>query len=442
MHRQFSAALVLFMGTLFSVNAWAKDANVLTSVEFTGVADYIEFAFETKTPPQADSISARIDGTVLVLRLEETQVKRRWIKVKDSQIKRTLLHPSRGSVPAANLRVRFFKTLDEAIIRNIRVRVEGDRLIAAIPRNATIANAWAGKSAPASNVEQKTRQAMPTQMPGTAQNTESAVEQVAMGPMPLADVVPSPEDIPLGLPADDEAVAVTSSEKAPENMPVASGLAQASTDKLGMGAIAMSLLFLLGVGFVLWRRMRVPGAEESVGPMIRPVGTHMLGPKQGLLLVEVAGDMVLLGTGEKGVQMLTKIEGKPSADAEPVGPRVEPLSQPIDHNAVENAARPAFTERLGNAIDRIREAAGAASVRSQSYSSIHDDATSDLDDENSLEEFAGRRDDVNLSGAAKRSARRQFAPVEPQRPEPIYGAQPPVNDSDDLLNKLRNLQSA
>ena len=35
----------------------------------------------------------------------------------------------------------------------------------------------------------------------------------------------------------------------------------------------------------------------------------MLGPKQGLLLVDVAGEMVLLGTTDKGVQLLTKLEG-------------------------------------------------------------------------------------------------------------------------------------
>ena len=52
------------------------------------------------------------------------------------------------------------------------------------------------------------------------------------------------------------------------------------------------------------------------GPLIRPIGTHMLGPKQGLLLVDVAGEMVLLGTTDKGVQLLTKLDGTGLEDAE------------------------------------------------------------------------------------------------------------------------------
>lgn len=450
MHR-FLAVLILALSSLASVNAWAKDVNVLTKVEFNALADYMEFEFQARNPLAPEAISARADGHVLVFRFADVRTKRRWLKLDDEQIKRTLLHPSRKKGPSANLRVRFFEPVDSAVLKNIRVRNEGGRLIAAVPRTADVARMWAGNAsevakAPAAVPTTSTKaepKPAPSKMvkdPVAAATTPQAPNA---GPMPAAPAPESPEDMPLNLPeTKDEVVAQKAEEADEEALPVESGLAQVPADNLNMGAIAMSLLFLLGVGFVLWRRMRATGTEESSGPLIRPVGSHMLGPKQGLLLVEVAGDMVLLGTGEKGVQMLTKIEGKTSEDSQPVAPRVEPLAQPIDANSVEAGTRPAFTERLGQAIERIREVAGGVSIRSESYSSIHDEVAADLDPNDPLASLADGVQDVSVGATRSRASRRDFNPIEPRMPEPVYGGQPPVNDSDDLLAKLRNLQSA
>ena len=62
----------------------------------------------------------------------------------------------------------------------------------------------------------------------------------------------------------------------------------------------------------------------------------MLGPKQSLLLVDVAGDMVLLGTGDKGIQMLTKIEGRDHVDL--LAPaKVTPSSTKVPSQAMTGA---------------------------------------------------------------------------------------------------------
>ena len=136
--------------------------------------------------------------------------------------------------------------------------------------------------------------------------------------------------------------------------------------------------------------------------------------------------------------MLTKIESKPSPDAQSVASRVESLEVPISEEALRQATRPGLAERFGSALERIREVTGTQNIRAESYSSIQDDVESPSNDGDHLSQLIAGVEDVRLS----RASRREFDPVQPAKPEPIYQSQPPVNDGDDLLQRLRNLQSA
>ncbi len=428
MNRFVTHTLILIL-SLISVNAWAADANRLTSVDFSATGDYLEFSFQADQPVAESRLSARADGNVLVFRFDELVAKRRWIKIRDKQVKRTLVHPSREMDKVSYFRVRFFEPVTDEVVRNIRVRQDGNRLIAAVPRSTAIAVSWENANVVARPEANKAAAPVGPEFVPTAPTTDM--------PQPTESIT-SAEDLPLFPEKTSGETAPAKDAASGEDTEMEAGLAQMPEDTLNFGAVAMSLLFLAVVGVFLWRKMRAPQANENGGPMIRPVGSHMLGPKQGLLLIEVAGDMVLLGTGDKGVQMLTKIESKPSPDAQSVASRVESLEVPISEEALRQATRPGLAERFGSALERIREVTGTQNIRAESYSSIQDDVESPSNEGDHLSQLIAGVEDVRLS----RASRREFDPVQPAKPEPIYQSQPPVNDGDDLLQRLRNLQSA
>ncbi|MCA9557325.1 MAG: hypothetical protein KC583_02065, partial [Myxococcales bacterium] len=111
------------------VNAQAGDVKTLTKVDFAGTDDALEFALHAAPALTEADLSARTDGAVLMLRVENTQTDRVWLETPDDLIKRTLLHPSRRKAPAAVVRVRLKKPLSDAMLRNIMVRSEGGALV-------------------------------------------------------------------------------------------------------------------------------------------------------------------------------------------------------------------------------------------------------------------------------------------------------------------------
>jgi flagellar protein FliO/FliZ len=139
------------------------------------------------------------------------------------------------------------------------------------------------------------------------------------------------------------------------------------SDSTGTGAAAMTLCLLLGGGFFLWRKIKHHRPNAQNGRLITPLSTHFLGPKQGLLLLDVAGEMVLLGTSEKGVQMLTKIErtAAPEKATETPADRHARDAAAVAALAAQSAPAPVAPQsdespkagraaRLGAAIEKVR----------------------------------------------------------------------------------------
>ncbi|MCB9553208.1 MAG: flagellar biosynthetic protein FliO [Myxococcales bacterium] len=197
----------------------------------------------------------------------------------------------------------------------------------------------------------------------------------------------------------------------------------------------------------MWRRMRGARDAHTGRPLIRPVGTHMLGPKQSLLLVDVAGEMVLLGTTDKGVQMLTKIEAR-DTDPHPRDARPAPVAAPAA------AAEPqGFAARLGGALARFRTAAGhidprppappAPTTPSPRFAArVRDTAPPPPTDDRATDRAATAPPTAPPTAASSR----RRAPAATSRPSPLPPPhrphRPQTDPAADLLQKIRRLQSA
>ncbi len=450
-------AFVLVVLPLAGVNAQSETVKSLTDVTYVGTSDRIEFSFLADEPLKVEDLSARTQGSLLVLRLENAKTSRRWISIADASVKRVLVHASKKRAPAANLRIRFHKKVDSAVVRNIRVRSEGGRVIAAVPRNAKVALAWEGanvqpepqpleeKKAKAESAPVQTKpiqaaqkaESVPTKAVVVEKKTVTTEAQQAVNDDKSVEAVPANTEESQALEApSEEDIAIEVDESQPL---VSNEMADGIPEGPGMGAVAMSFLLVLVVGLFLWRRMRKQSGQAGTAPMIRTVGSHMLGPKQGLLLVDVAGEMVLLGTSDKGVQLLTKIES-PRAQNEQsetgISQLVESVGEAVPANAMGLSER--MSNGLGKVIDRIRQQAAAQSGEDVGATGEGTDFTDPVDTYRALVNGARQ------SAARQRlnPARRDFAPVAPAKPKRLDEIEPPLNSSDDLLNKLRNLQSA
>ena len=347
--RGLNIVFVILLGVLTwtsSVNAETKRVNRLTGVEFNSGPDAFEFAFVAKRhafDPQ--HISAHADGEVLNLRLEQTRTKRRWIDTDDPDIRRTYLHPSARREPAAVLRIRLKRAISDAVLRNIVVRAEGRRLIAAIPRSEKIAARWASQAKTPAKEAVETPVAQP-EAKTTAESKKAPEAATSTTDTEAVAAAPESEETLLVLPSATD----TTKAEGEDAEALPAGLAHPDPKGPSLGAIGMSVLFLMAIGIVLWRRMRPANATSGNGRLIKPIGSHILGPKHRLLLVDVAGQLVLLGSHEKGVQMLTTIPRNDDVTA-------SEDEVPLDAMPEAAATGASFADRLGRAVVRMRDAA-------------------------------------------------------------------------------------
>jgi flagellar biogenesis protein FliO len=389
---------LLIAFTLFSQVAFAASDLVVQKVELTKASDYVEFSFHLNQPVKPSALSARRDGTLMVFTLPEAKTARQWITSTDDSIRRVLLHESRADNSAA-LRVRYFKTVPQAVLKNIRVRVNGSILIAAVPHTAEIAGQWATHAQVKEKVAAKT----------VAETKKADEDTVSEEDIAIAPIVPEPS---------------TSIEQTKEEsqkaVPSEAGIA--ATERSNTPTLIIAMIMMLGVGFVLLKKMKQMKPSAEGGPLIRPIGTHMLGPKQGLLLVDVAGEMVLLGTTDKGVQLLTKLDGTGIEDAE----------RRASDAALEAAAAPSANVEnpFGKMLGQFREASAKLKTVTSGVSQT-------------AGQLSKAGEELNLlAGDDKQYDRRQFRPLTPRAPVPPYQAQTSLQERDELIEKLRMLKGA
>ncbi|MBU0550976.1 flagellar biosynthetic protein FliO [Myxococcota bacterium] len=371
MNRAPTAALALLLCGLTpsqSVNARPQPVNRLTSIRIEGGLDAFEIVASASAPLLATQLSIYGEGRAIHLDLldAQTQLKRPHTPTPTPEIKRAAIKSLKGARPLTRLTLRLKRALPPEVIAEASVVEEGGALLISIPKSEAIAKRWARmRKAKALSALDARLEATPAPQP-TPQPAppRPSVHVNASAPLPPLDA--GSEATPLGL---AEPHAALSAEA-----PLTAGLAAQPPAAMGKVAMVFALLLLTGAGLFLWRKIQ-PHREGQGERLIRQVGHHALGPKQSLVLLDVVGQMVLVGTSDKGVQMLTKIEPSPPKQAAPTpakpprAPRYEarrdeeivPTSDPLPDEALSGG----FADSLSRAFAKIRMHDVAAAPRPQ-----------------------------------------------------------------------------
>ena len=333
-----------------AVTAPADSTRGLTEIASKSFADSIDFWFRVGPGLTPDQVTVHADGSALSLRLAGVEVRRRWVKLVDRDVVRTLLHPSRFDRSAAVLRVRLAKKIPEIVLEQVKIERQGEWIIAKVPRTELVAELWAAEASEPAPVE-VTAAPTPPEPTETATNRLLAMAADApppAAPAPNAEAAPIPAPEPLALLDEPEPFMPSS---AASTSPADNAVAMpAYAESNGILWTLAAVLGLLAIAFVWLRRIKQSQKVGGRDKLIRPLATHFLGPKHGLLLVDVAGEVVLLATGEKGVEMLTKIEpiAVPEAESEVAPVRV---------------AAPATRDSIGGGFGRVLQKVRAAARR-------------------------------------------------------------------------------
>ncbi len=482
----FGAPCVAFAAPAPAATAGAA-VSALTAVSFTPRAEALEFVFRAATPVSAEQVSVygdSDDAEVLNLKVQNARVTRRWVTMPDAQIDRALLHPaSRDGGEGAVLRIRMKSKahVDAAILDAVKVREADGAVVVLVPRTANVAAAWTRETQPAVAAAAPAPAPAPQSSAPVAAPVSSAPPSVAVAVAPVgvpaapqsaaADKVPTAGDTPLTL-VDEPAAGTDPLAEDPGSVVANAGVSEST----GMGAAAMSIFLLLGGGFFLWRKIRGHRGETGTGRLIRPLGTHVLGPKQGLLLLDVAGEMVLIGTSDKGVQMLTKIDRSEKQERSPAPvPQSELTLLAGGEAAPTKTPKLNVAERAQAAIAKVRALSDARKAAGR-LETADEDVTADAlersffdrADEHLAEAAAGVEDDfepraenffARLRKAAekpesepvKTSTARVNPPAPARKPAPAptpVAQSTPAGRTDeaamtnDILRKIRQLQGA
>ncbi|MCA9543310.1 MAG: OmpA family protein, partial [Myxococcales bacterium] len=116
----------------------------LNDVRLESQADALRFIFETSAAvPRANVDLQRDSGDqVLVIRLDQMATGRKWVKLEDGAIKRSLVLPSKELARAAVLRVRFKDSISNRMFGAIRVNADARTVTVDLPRSDAVAAHW------------------------------------------------------------------------------------------------------------------------------------------------------------------------------------------------------------------------------------------------------------------------------------------------------------
>lgn len=504
-----------------AVSAETAGVKHLTKVKISANDSAVVFAFAADGPISKKDIELfrdRKEKMVFSIRVKRAVVrKKRWPRSPGAPIKATALFGSTYKKNSSVLRVRMYAPVSLSMLNQAVAQPQADgTIVVHVPRTAAIALAWKGgqkiDAAPkivAVAAAPKVVAAAPKTVVAPAvvvptQPAKPALAAAPVSPTPAVEAAPKVEAAtsaattvggavetaaqttkstlagPVDSPKIDELLLPELGADAPsETVPAARDIEGPSA-----GMIAISGLFLLFVGVVLWRKAKAQRGDGAEGPLMRPLGTHILGPKQRLLLMDIAGEMVLLGTSDKGVQMLTKISGPAAAQWQA---QTQPLAAPQANPQSSSSRAPAATQQatgaallnqapnwlnaMNAAVERgddepaeadreIPEAAGALSARlgrafakvrtvamrpqtvaseqvEQSFFDREREALREAAEDDALAALCDAVEDEQPTPRASwRRPEAVEAQASRQQPRPQGEAMP------DLLSKIRRLQSA
>ncbi len=195
--------ILAFSSLLLGISpAWGKVGRV-DQVLFEGRDKTLDFTVTASTDLDASKAEALPGpkGRVLIIRIGGVTAKRRWIKAKDKEIKRVLLHSSKERPPGAVLRIRFKdKVVNRDFMRRISVYIEDAGIRVSIPRPSIPADLDSKKAA-SKTVSDNANGALAAATPAVAQ--------------PPPDVTAAPMNV-----ADNTAAPMTPEQEVPEVLPL------------------------------------------------------------------------------------------------------------------------------------------------------------------------------------------------------------------------------
>jgi flagellar biosynthetic protein FliO len=139
---------------------------------------------------------------------------------------------------------------------------------------------------------------------GAAFGQTAAKPTATVGPAPAASLAPLP---------DEKSLTITDTTPATTNTTATPPADITVWDFLKMFLI-LALVIGMIVGF-LWFLRRLSGQGPTSDAPIRVLHTHTLGGNRNLQVVDVGGQVLLLGTGDGGVRLVKDLTGTEAADA-------------------------------------------------------------------------------------------------------------------------------
>lgn len=188
------------------------------------------------------------------------------------------------------------------------------------------------------------------------------------------------------------ASATETAKSAPARGGTAAEAPSAPSTGVSSWPFAMTLLLAGGAGYMFWRKRRQHGSN-----LIKILETASLGPKRALVIAEVNGEKMILGTSEAGISLLAPL-AHPTGAATTAGELVSRVSalatnaRSAEPQAVEAppAAPPAEDEGEGGILARLfRQNREAAASDEEGPSTMAEDFRDLLED--SLEDEELRR---------------------------------------------------
>ena len=229
---------------LLSIACRGKHLNV-EKLEQKAADNYVEYRFHLNQSVSPSILTARIDNTLMVMNVKGSGAVREWVKPAHQSVRRILLHPTQSAKGAA-LRLRYFKSVEQSIVENIRVRVEGKTLIAAVPNTASVAKAWASH--------------LPAKADGASNSESDTAAQVT----PKADVdaeneiAIAPETKPASIETNESDETASTSDAAEAGI--------AATERSNTPTLIVAMLMMIGVAFVLLKKMKQMKPSSEGGP--------------------------------------------------------------------------------------------------------------------------------------------------------------------------------
>ena len=362
--------LIILLGAITPVVAWGEP-NQITKPSFKETRDHLLFTFVFAEPIDRSQVKVQTNASLLKIEFSNIGSPSRWLKSrpearKDPLIEGILLRPVPSKKGTAELRIRFRTTVSQRVKDGVALRFNDKQLSIRVPKSKKVAQIRIE-----SPIKQLKRvKPLPLPMPAAKRTPPLKLEPVTptapIEPTGTGTKWPAPRPEPLSRPSADPPMVLnpsTTMPQAPPTRPLSSPSLAEKSRRVGSPEVKRSepsrpspavdmgtpqapqidddfihflllggAILLFAVAALFWRKARVQQRLSSHEPNIRILGTKMVTPKQRLILVEVLDQLLLVGSSDQGLCMISRIDQRDeqAAAPAPLHASVHPI-RPISH---------------------------------------------------------------------------------------------------------------